>query len=140
MTTTVYGRIGAAIQLITDTGIEQLSEIKTEALCGYAFNFMMPGAEHQDEVLARSLRNSSTRPSNLPGPTDHANIVYSLREASAVYFDLQQLVRLIDLFRQWREEEDSILKYVTTLPPTSPSTQPTNPHTGLRTPALTNPP
>jgi nuclear pore complex protein Nup107 len=116
----VNGCIGAAIEVITEMSVETISHIRTEALCGYAFDFTVPGSEYQDETqVTSSARKSqekagrlSLHPSDIPNATEHAKYVDKLREESSVYFELQQLVRLIMLFRQWREEEDSLIRYL----------------------------
>ena len=84
---------------------------------------MTPGSEQQDqdelthaarEELSNSGR-SSIRPSDLPSATEHRDYVLSLRHASQTYYELQQLVRLIALFREWREEEDTLIRSINLL-------------------------
>tara|TARA_R110002003_G_scaffold96_10_gene7470 strand:+ start:3001 stop:3630 length:630 start_codon:yes stop_codon:yes gene_type:complete len=41
----------------------------------------------------------------------HAAVVQHLREKSSGYYDLQQVVRLLVLFREWRHEEDIIVQF-----------------------------
>lgn len=99
---------------------EALTQAKTQALCGYAFDFTLPGAEIQDasqvnfsarESLAASGR-SSLRPSAIPSAADHARHVSNLRIATQDYFDLSNLVRILLLFREWRIVEDSLIQSV----------------------------
>jgi nuclear pore complex protein Nup107 len=97
--------------------VETLSSIKTQALCGYAFDFTMPGTEQQDTTQTLSSpRGASLRPSDIPSAAGHRRIVMQLRLESSVYFELQQLVHLIHLFGEWREEEDNLIKSVSTYP------------------------
>jgi nuclear pore complex protein Nup107 len=114
----VNGRLAAAEKVVTDLNVESLSLSRTEALCGYPFDFMQAGAEEQDEEQMHAFRESitgtgrSTLPplSTLPDAEGHREIVLRLREHSATYFDLQQIVRLLVLFREWREEEDKLIQ------------------------------
>lgn len=113
----MHGRIGAAETIINEMSTETLSHIKTQAYCGYAFDFMAPGAEQQDtsqvtQGARQSLSNSgrtSLRPSDIPSAAEHAAYVQELRAESQNYYELQQLVRVIILFREWREEEDNLI-------------------------------
>ncbi|KAF2744223.1 nuclear pore complex protein-like protein Nup107 [Sporormia fimetaria CBS 119925] len=112
------GRVGAAIQLVEEMNIERLSAIKTQALCGYEFNFRDDGAEIQDEELLRlassdhdfTSSRSSRRAPRFPTPAEHATIVERLRENSQSYQDLQNLVFLIRELRQWRQEEEEVIR------------------------------
>jgi nuclear pore complex protein Nup107 len=110
--------MGAAHKLVTEMSVEIISLTKTTALCGYAFDFTHPYAEDQDEdQVAEALRHSSSgndsvRPSQIPNAQEHAFHVQKLREASQAYYDLSQLVRLIAAFREWRTEEESLIKLV----------------------------
>ena len=112
------GRMGAAHKLVTEMSVETISLTKTTALCGYAFDFTHQDAEDQDEdQVAEALRHSSSgsdsvRPSQIPNAEEHAFYVQKLREASQAYYDLSQLVRLIAAFREWRVEEESLIKLV----------------------------
>jgi nuclear pore complex protein Nup107 len=120
-TNAVNGRLAAAEKVVTDLNVESLSLSRTEALCGYPFDFMHPGSEEQDERQLHAFRESITGAarsslphlSTLPDADGHHEIVLRLREHSAAYFDLQQIVRLLVMFREWREEEDKLIKLVT---------------------------
>lgn len=115
---TVNGRLAAAEKVVTDLNVESLSLSRTEALCGYPFDFEQAGAEEQDEEQLHAFRESITGTarsalpplSTLPDAEGHQEIVLRLREHSAVYLNLQQIVRLLVLFREWREEEDKLIK------------------------------
>ncbi|KAF2658756.1 nuclear pore complex protein-like protein Nup107 [Lophiostoma macrostomum CBS 122681] len=105
------GHIGAAIQVTTELSVENLSFIKTQALCGYAFDFTVPGTEVQDTTRTLSSpRRTSLRPSDIPSAAEHRSLVLQLRGETGPYFELQQFVHLIHLFGEWREEEDNIIK------------------------------
>lgn len=131
------GRIGAAEKVITDLSVETLSLSRTEALCGYPFDFTMPGAEEQDERQLYDFRDTLTditRPTalpldKLPSAERHREIVEDLRKQSAPYHDLQQIVRLLILFREWREVEENLIRVRNerakdpSLPPRKPDTQ-----------------
>jgi nuclear pore complex protein Nup107 len=110
--------MGAAYKLVTEMSVEAVSLTKTTALCGYAFDFTQPDAEEQDEEqVAEAMRHSSSandsvRPSDIPSAQEHAFHVQNLREASQAYYDLSQLVRLIAAFREWRAEEETLIKLV----------------------------
>jgi nuclear pore complex protein Nup107 len=116
----VNGRLGAAETLVNEMSIETISAIKTQYHCGYPFNFMDPGTEHQDQdEVAHAAREhlsssgrQSLRPSDIPSAADHKHNVLQLRQAGKTYYELQQLVRLVALFREWREEEDNLIKSV----------------------------
>jgi hypothetical protein len=103
--------------------VETLSLIKTEQLCGYAVDATISGSEIQDpDQVANSARRTvsgsgrtSIRPSEIPSATEHQYHVLAIRDASRIYYDLQQLVRLISLFREWRKEEDNLIKSVATV-------------------------
>ncbi|KAF2800065.1 nuclear pore complex protein-like protein Nup107 [Melanomma pulvis-pyrius CBS 109.77] len=109
------GRIGAAEKLIDEMSVESLSLSRTEALCGYPFDFTQPGTEEQDDIqVAQASRKTvpsrtSLRLSNIPSAYEHTQHVLNLRQLSSTYYELQQLVRLIVLFREWREEEDNMI-------------------------------
>ena len=87
-----------------------ISEIKTQALCGYSFNFSDQYAHIQDPTRALSSPGRATVQGPIPSAQEHQNIVFHLRMQSEVYYELQQLVSLIQWFSQWREEEDKIIK------------------------------
>lgn len=70
---------------------------------------MVAGTEQQDEIQATS--RASMRPSDIPSAAKHREHVKHLRHAALTYYNLQQLVRLITLFREWHEEEDKLIKY-----------------------------
>jgi nuclear pore complex protein Nup107 len=114
----VKGRLGAAEKLVSEMGVETISMSKTKALFGYAFDFTQPDAEMQtQDQVTEAMRKSSSgnrsvRPSDIPDKEEHANLVHMLREASHGYFELSQLVRLIANFREWRAEEDSLIRLV----------------------------
>jgi hypothetical protein len=102
-------------------GVETISTSRTVASFGYAFDFTQPDAEIQtQDQVADAMRNSSSengsvRPSEIPNDEVHAKRVYWLREISRGYLELSQLVRLIANFREWRVEEDSLIRLVPVL-------------------------
>jgi nuclear pore complex protein Nup107 len=114
----VNGRLAAAERVVTDLNVESLSLSRTEALCGYPIDFMQPEAEEQDERQLHAFRESITGAdrsalpslSTLPDAEGHEGIVLRLREHSAAYYNLQQIVRLLVMFREWREEEEELIK------------------------------
>jgi len=116
----VNGRLSAAERVIQDLSVETLSLSRTEALCGYPFDFTTPGTEEQDERLLYEHRDSLTDVARanaipldkLPDADKHRAIVEDLRRHSAPYYDLQQIVRLLVLFREWRQIEEALIKYV----------------------------
>src|SRR5690242_4672503 len=104
LTETVNGRIAAAERMIEEVNVEYLSLSRTEALCGYPFDFNAPGAEVQDEKTLHAHRETLSREararlpvSQLPDAEQHTQIVEYLRLRSAPYYDLQQIVRIIAL-------------------------------------------
>ncbi|KAJ4332364.1 Nucleoporin nup84 [Ascochyta clinopodiicola] len=110
------GRLAAAEKMIEEINVESLSLSRTEALCGYPFDFNADGAEEQDERTLHAHRETLSREARsrlpvarLPDAEQHAQIVYRLRERSAPYYDLQQIVRIIVMFRAWREEEQKLI-------------------------------
>jgi nuclear pore complex protein Nup107 len=114
----VNGRLGAAEKIVNDLSVESLSLSRTEALCGYPFDVTQPGVEEQDELLLHehrrqlsgAARQTAIKHSALPNAEKHAAIVQRLREKSAEYYNLQLIVRLLVLFREWRHEEDELIK------------------------------
>lgn len=114
----VNGRLGAAEKVVAELSVESLSLSRTEALCGYPFDFTQQGTEEQDESLMRAFRDSLSTTARghvgwveqMPKAEGHAYIVMSLREKSSQYYELQQMVRLLAMFREWREEEDKLMK------------------------------
>lgn len=113
------GRLAAAEKMIEEINVESLSLSRTEALCGYPFDFNADGAEEQDERALHAHRETLSREARsrlpvarLPDAEQHEQIVYRLRERSAPYYDLQQLVRLIAVFREWRVEEQKLIEWV----------------------------
>jgi len=111
------GRVGAAMELIKDQNLETLSLSKTEALCGYAFDFTVEGAEIQDRDEIRALRASASGPDrssfrvpHILTQEEHEEIVLRLREQSRTYFDLQNLIQLFIFFQDWRDEENRLLE------------------------------
>jgi len=112
------GRLSAAERVIQDLSVETLSLSRTEALCGYPFDFTTPGTEEQDERLLYEHRDSLTDVARanaipldkLPDADKHRAIVEDLRRHSAPYYDLQQIVRLLVLFREWRQIEEALIK------------------------------
>ncbi|KAF2708833.1 nuclear pore complex protein-like protein Nup107 [Pleomassaria siparia CBS 279.74] len=111
------GRIGAAEQLISEMNIESLAPGRTQAHCGYPFDFTAPGMEEQDELqvvqIIRTTKRGqpSQRLSDIPSADEHAAHVENMRACSATYQELQQLVRLITLFREWRQEENNLVQF-----------------------------
>lgn len=87
---------------------------------GYPFDFMTPGTEEQDErqlhehrdSLSTTARAAAIPLSQLPEADQHREMVMRLRKVSAPYYDLQQIVRLLVLFREWREEEQTLIQSV----------------------------
>lgn len=94
--------------------VEALSISRTEALCGYPFDFTSPGAEEQDERelhdyrdrLPRDAQAAAIPLADLPDANRHKEIVEQLRQSSSEYYHLQQMVRFLVLIREWREEEE----------------------------------
>ncbi|KAH7068870.1 107-domain-containing protein [Paraphoma chrysanthemicola] len=113
------GRLGAAEKVVNDLSVEALSLSRTEALCGYPFDFTQPGSEEQDEATLHDHRKALSPAAlrtaipfdSLPTAEKHAAIVHRLREKSSSYYDLQQIVRILVLFREWRHEEDIIVQF-----------------------------
>lgn len=109
------GRVGAAMQLYEEVNLEAISQMKTEAYCGYSFDFMAPGSELQDPDIIRSVGQSprsgrsSLRPSDILSQDEHEDCVTTLRDASRTYWALQQITRVIALFRDWQNEEDKLI-------------------------------
>lgn len=119
LTKTVNGRLAAAERMIEEVNVESLSLSRTEALCGYPFDFNEPGAEVQDERALHAHRETLSREarsrlpvSRLPDSEQHEQIVEHLRARSAPYYDLQQIVRIIAMFRDWRAKEQEVVQYV----------------------------
>ncbi|KAF1927916.1 uncharacterized protein M421DRAFT_92768 [Didymella exigua CBS 183.55] len=111
------GRLAAAERMIEEVNVEYLSLSRTEALCGYPFDFNAPGAEVQNESVLHAHRETLSREarsrlpvSQLPDAKEHEQIVEYLRARSAPYYDLQQLVRIIAMFRDWRVHEREVIK------------------------------
>jgi nuclear pore complex protein Nup107 len=98
--------------------VESLSLSRTEALCGYPFDITQLGVEEQDETLLHEhrmgLKDKEKRNAidhkSLPNAQKHAAIVQRLREKSQQYYDLQLIVRMLVLFRDWRHEEEELIK------------------------------
>jgi nuclear pore complex protein Nup107 len=116
----VNGRLGAAEKVIDELSVESLSLSRTEALCGYPFDITQPGVEHQDEVQLHDHRSQLTgvalrtaiKHESIPNAGKHTAIVQRLRESSAAYYNLQLVVRILVLFREWRHEEEELIKSV----------------------------
>lgn len=109
------GRVGAAMELVRDLNLETLGLIKTEALCGYPFDFTVERSEVQDQEEVTALRESapsdrSFHVPNIPTAAEHEEIVLRLREQSRPFCDLQNLVQLLILFQEWRAEEDRLIQ------------------------------
>ncbi|KAF1937201.1 hypothetical protein EJ02DRAFT_438034 [Clathrospora elynae] len=112
------GRLAAAEKVISDLSVEALSLSRTEALLGYPFDITTPGAEEQDERqlheyrdnLPNAARAAAIPIAQLPTADQHRELVNDLRQTSAAYYDLQQIVRLLVLFREWRDEETSLIQ------------------------------
>lgn len=105
--------------MIEEVNVEYLSLSRTEALCGYPFDFNAPEAEVQDEHALHAHRETLSREarsrlpvSQLPDSEQHEQYVLYLRARSAPYYDLQQIVRLIAMFREWRVREQEVMEYV----------------------------
>ena len=116
----VNGRLGAAEKVINDLSVESLSLSRTEALCGYPFDITQPGMEEQDEAqlhdhrshLSGAALRNAIKHDSLPNAEKHTAIVHELRERSAAYYNLQLIVRILVLFREWRHEEEELIKLV----------------------------
>lgn len=116
----MHGRIEAASRVVEDLSVEALSLSRTEALCGYPFDVMIPGTEEQDERQLYDFRDEMTDteraaaiPLNqIPDAGRHREIVEAMRKKVNRYYQLQQLVRLLVLFREWREEEVTLIRSV----------------------------
>ncbi|KAI4672519.1 uncharacterized protein J4E78_001020 [Alternaria triticimaculans] len=112
------GRLAAAEKVIGDLSVETLSLSRTEALLGYPFDFTMPGAEEQDEQRLHEHRDSLSTAdraaaipmARLPSADRHRRTVNAMRQSSTSYYTLQQTVRLLVLFREWREEEQTLIQ------------------------------
>lgn len=112
------GRLDAAIRVIEDLSVESLSLSRTQTLCGYSFDIMTPGTEEQDERALHESRDrmepqeraAATPLSKLPDADTHREIVEDLREKALPYYQLQQIVRLLGFFREWRSEEEALIK------------------------------
>jgi nuclear pore complex protein Nup107 len=120
----VNGRLDAASRVIEDLSVESLSLSRTEALCGYPFDIMTPGTEEQDERqlhdhrdrLLSHERAAAIPLAKLPDANQHREIVEDLREKATPYYELQQIVRLLVFFRDWRDEEEILIKLVNEQP------------------------
>jgi nuclear pore complex protein Nup107 len=120
----VNGRLAACEKVISDLSVESLSLSRTEALLGYPFDFMTPGMEEQDERQLNDHRDNLTNTARalaipiaeLPDEEQHKKMVEQLRKNSAPYYDLQQIVRLLVLLREWREEEQTLIQSVSPSP------------------------
>lgn len=114
----VKGRIAAAEKVIGNLSVESLSLSRTEAILGYPFDFMTPGTEEQDERqlhehrdnLSTAARAAAIPIAQLPDVEHHRDMVLYLRKNSSSYYDLQQIVRLLVLFREWRDEEEALIQ------------------------------
>ncbi|KAF1838081.1 hypothetical protein BDW02DRAFT_542535 [Decorospora gaudefroyi] len=112
------GRLAAAEKIIGELSVESLSLSRTEALLGYPFDFMTPGTEEQDEQLLNEHRDNlpiAARAAaipigQLPNAQGHRRMVLHMRKASSSYYDLQQIVRLLVLLREWRSEEQTLIQ------------------------------
>jgi nuclear pore complex protein Nup107 len=119
----VKGRLQAAEIVVKELSVESLSLSRTEALCGYPFDFTQPGADEQDEA---ALHDHRSNPANAAARTamsmesltadKHAAMVQQLLVASASYYDVQLIVRILKLFHEWREEEEELIRFVKLLP------------------------
>ncbi|KAH8728768.1 107-domain-containing protein, partial [Phaeosphaeriaceae sp. PMI808] len=117
------GRLGAAKKVVDELNVESLSLSRTEALCGYPFDFTQAGADNQDDRQLRDHRKnlagaalrSAIPHESLPTTTQHATLVHRLRDMSAEYLNLQQIVRILTLFCDWRHEEDELIQSVVPL-------------------------
>lgn len=105
--------------MIEELNVETLSLSRTEALCGYPFDINVPGSEEQDERALHAHRENLSREdrsklpvSQLPDQDQHEQLVLYLRARSAPFYDLQQIVRLIAMFREWRAKEQEVIEYV----------------------------
>ncbi|CAA9964809.1 nuclear pore complex protein [Pyrenophora teres f. maculata] len=133
------GRIAAAEKVISDLSVESLSLSRTEALLGYPFDFMTPGTEEQDERqlhehrdnLSTAARAAAIPLAQLPDADQHREMVLYLRKNSSSYYDLQQIVRLLVLFREWREEEEALIQFRRDIlkEPTAAKSKPDTQHT-----------
>jgi nuclear pore complex protein Nup107 len=104
--------------MVKELSVETLSLSRTEALCGYPFDFTQPGSDEQDEAELYNHRkipaNATARTAMLkesPSAEKHAATVHRLLKASTPYHDVQLIVRLLQYFRAWRAEEDELIKY-----------------------------
>jgi nuclear pore complex protein Nup107 len=61
------------------------------------------------ETLSREAR-SRLPVSQLPNSEQHHEIVEYLRARSAPYYDLQQIVRIVAMFRDWRAKEQEVIE------------------------------
>jgi nuclear pore complex protein Nup107 len=88
---------------------------------GYPFDIMHPDATEQDETALYEHRKtvpvkSLTRIEDLPDADHHAALVQELRVSSAGYYELQLIVRILVMFRDWRNEEAIVVESVVPFP------------------------
>ena len=116
----VNGRLAACEIVVGDLSVESLSLSRTEAHLGYPFDFTTAGTEEQDDRqlnnhrdnMSDAERKSAIPIAQLPDADQHRKMVDLFRKNSAPYYDLQQIVRLLVLLREWREEEQTLIQSV----------------------------
>lgn len=102
--------MGAALKLAKEMSVETISYQKTPAYCGYAFDFTLPGSEEQDTASYGHAQDQEKRSKRVQiTPEQHAHEVQVFRQTSQSYYEMQQLVTLIELFSQWAEEEEELI-------------------------------
>jgi len=84
-------------------GVETVSALKTPAYCGFSFDFTLPGAEVQDNQRVNWEKKKTIT------ARQHSIEVEKFRVLSQTYHEMQQLATVIELFSQWREEEDDLI-------------------------------
>jgi nuclear pore complex protein Nup107 len=98
------------MKLAKEISVESVSLAKTKAYCGYSFDFTVPGAEEQDTDLFEKAQQQEKRQNRLRiSPEQHAHEVEVFRHVSQSYYEMQQLVTVIELYSQWAEEEENMI-------------------------------
>ena len=84
--------------------VETVSLLKTAAYCGFSFDFTIPGAETRDNQRGNWDKRGMITAQK------HRHEVEVFRQLSESYHQMQQLATLVELFNQWREEEDLLIE------------------------------
>lgn len=99
--------------------VEVVSMTKTAAYCYYSFDFNQPGAEVMDEEAVAEYKRKLPR--DVRSEFDHTGEIHRLhvqhfREISKTYSELCQIVRVLELLTDWREEEQKLIQSVCPCP------------------------